>query len=86
MKISRNILLIQNSSGIISVVVNFLSQVIIVFLLFCGVVVYANEVEPKEKKLPEIRINYFNISITTDSIIYLTTCILLYIFTNGFKM
>ena len=38
------------------VVVNFLSQVIFVFLLFLGMVMYANEVETKEKqKLPEIR-------------------------------
>ena len=43
------------------VVVNFLSQVIFVFLLFLGMVMYANEVETKEKqKLPEIKkkINY----------------------------
>ena len=31
------------------VVVNFLSQVIFVFLLFLGMVIYANEVETKEK-------------------------------------
>ena len=31
------------------VVVNFLSQVIFVFLLFSGMVMYANEVETKEK-------------------------------------
>ena len=31
------------------VVVNFLSQVIFVFLLFWGMVMYANEVETKEK-------------------------------------
>ena len=38
------------------VVVNFLSQVIFVFLLFLGMVMYANEVETKEKqKLPEIK-------------------------------
>ena len=30
-------------------VVNFLSQVIFVFLLFLGVVMYANDVETKEK-------------------------------------
>ena len=41
------------------VVVNFLYQVIFVFLLFLGVVMYANEVETKEKyKFPEIKINY----------------------------
>ena len=33
----------------IYVVVNFLSQVIFVFLLFFGMVMYANEVETKEK-------------------------------------
>ena len=38
------------------VVVNFLSQVIFVFLLFLDMVMYANEVETKEmQKLPEIR-------------------------------
>ena len=38
------------------VVVNFLSQVIFLFLLFLGMVIYANEVETKEKeKLPEIK-------------------------------
>ena len=31
------------------VVVNFLSQVIFVFLLFLGMVMYANEIETKEK-------------------------------------
>ena len=36
------------------VVVNFLSQVIFVFLLFLGVIMYANEVETKEKKLIQI--------------------------------
>ena len=33
----------------VNVVVNFLSQVIFVFLLFLGLVIYANEVETKEK-------------------------------------
>ena len=33
----------------IYVVVNFSSQVIFVFLLFWGMVMYANEVETKEK-------------------------------------
>ena len=33
----------------IYVVVNFLSQVIFAFLLFLGMVMYANEVETKEK-------------------------------------
>ena len=38
------------------VVVNFLSQVIFVFLLFWDMVMYANEVETKEKrKLTEIK-------------------------------
>ena len=40
----------------IYVVVNFLFQVIFVFLLFLVMVIYANEVETKEKqKLPEIK-------------------------------
>ena len=42
----------QNSLKIpnyIYVVVNFLSQVIFVFLLFLGMVMYANEIETKEK-------------------------------------
>ena len=34
---------------IIYVVVNFLFQVIFIFLLFLGMVIYANEVETKEK-------------------------------------
>ena len=33
----------------IHVVVNFLSQVIFIFLLFLGMEIYANEVETKEK-------------------------------------
>ena len=33
----------------VRVVVNFLFQVIFVFLLFLGMVIYANEVETKEK-------------------------------------
>ena len=38
------------------VVVNFLSQVIFVFCLFLGMVMYADEVETKEKeKLPKIK-------------------------------
>ena len=42
--------LVQNN-----VVVIFLPHVIFVFLLFLGMVVYANEVETKEQqKLPEI--------------------------------
>ena len=40
----------------INVVVNFLCQVVFVFLLFLGMLLYANEVEAKEKKkLPEIK-------------------------------
>ena len=40
----------------VCVVVNFLFQVIFVFLLFLVMVIYANEVETKEKqKLPEIK-------------------------------
>ena len=35
--------------GRIYVVVNFLSQVIFVFLLFLGMVMYANEIEKKGK-------------------------------------
>ena len=38
------------------VVVNFSSQLIFVFLLFLDMVMYANEIETKEKyKLPEIK-------------------------------
>ena len=38
------------------VVVNFLSQVIFGFLLFLGMVMYANKVETNEnQKLPEIK-------------------------------
>ena len=38
------------------VVVNLLSQLIFVFLLFLVIIMYANEVETKEKeKLPEIK-------------------------------
>ena len=33
----------------IYVVVNFLSQVIFIFILFLGMVIYGNEVETKEK-------------------------------------
>ena len=33
----------------VSVVVNFLSRVIFVFLLFWGMVMYANDIETKEK-------------------------------------
>ena len=38
------------------IVVNFLSEVIFLFLLFLGMVMYANEAETKEKeKLPKIK-------------------------------
>ena len=38
------------------VIVNFLSWVIFLFVLFLGMVIYANEAETKEKeKLPEIK-------------------------------
>ena len=41
------------------VVVNFLSQVIFVFLLFLSMVMYANEVETKEKeKLIDVKKNF----------------------------
>ena len=44
------------SSDNVYVVVNFFSQVTILFLLFLGMVMYANEVETKEKeKLCEIK-------------------------------
>ena len=47
---------VSSENQLVSVVVNFLSQVIFVSLLFLGVVMYANEVETKEKqKLPEIK-------------------------------
>ena len=41
---------------VVNVVVNFLSQVIFLFVLFLGMVMYANELERKEKeKLPDIK-------------------------------
>ena len=39
----------QSNCIYVYVVVNFLSQVIFIFLLFLGMVMYANEVETKEK-------------------------------------
>ena len=46
----------SKSESFIYVVVNFLSQVIFGFLLFLGLVMYANKVETKEnQKLPEIK-------------------------------
>ena len=44
------------TSSFVYVVVNFLFQVIFIFPLFLGMVVYANELKTKEKqKLPEIK-------------------------------
>ena len=42
-------IVIHGKTRIIYVVVNFLSQVIFVFLVFLGMVMYANEIETKEK-------------------------------------
>ena len=43
-------------NGHVDVVVNFLFQVIFIFPLFLGMVVYANELKTKEKqKLTEIK-------------------------------
>ena len=39
----------DESYPFVYVVVSFLSQVIFVFLLFLGMVMYANEIETKEK-------------------------------------
>ena len=51
-----NINLRINSAVLVYVVVNFLSQLIFIFLLFWGMVMYANEFETKEKqKLTEIK-------------------------------
>ena len=55
---SKKFSLINCLTGIkiVTVVVNFLSQVIFIFPLFLGMVIYANEFETKEKqKLPEIK-------------------------------
>ena len=46
---SHIMIIIHGKTRIIYVVVNFLSQVIFVFLLFLGMVMYANEIETKEK-------------------------------------
>ena len=44
------------ASNFVYVAVNFLFQVIFIFPLFLGVVVYANDFKTKEKqKLPEIK-------------------------------
>ena len=50
-RVASNFKVIAKSGDIIAgmnVVVNFLSQVIFVFLLFLGLVMYANEGETKE--------------------------------------
>ena len=49
-----------------TVVVNFLSQIIFVFLLFLGIAMYANEVVKTEEKskLPQIK----NIKTTTNAL------------------
>ena len=44
-----NFLFLHLTHNNIYVVVSFLSQVIFVFLLFLGMVMYANEIETKEK-------------------------------------
>ena len=41
--------LVSSDCVFVYVVVNFLFQVIFVFLLFLGMVIYADEVETKEK-------------------------------------
>ena len=56
LRVSRRYVDVTVSILVVNVVVNFLSQVIFVFLSFLGMVMYANEVERKEKeKLPEIK-------------------------------
>ena len=50
----KGILILRTLLVYILLVVNFLSQVIFLFLLFLGMVLYANEVETK-KKIPEIK-------------------------------
>ena len=45
----RNVRLLSSYTRDLDVVVNFLSQVIFVFLLFLGMVMYADEAETKEK-------------------------------------
>ena len=47
---------VHDTSRNVRVVINFLSQVIFIFPLFLGMVIYANEFETKKKqKLPEIK-------------------------------
>ena len=54
--IQNNILLSQRAENNIYVVVNFLFQLIFIFPLFLGMVMYANEFKTKEKqKLTEIK-------------------------------
>ena len=51
-RVASNFKVIGKSGDIIAgmnVVVNFLSHIIFVFLLFLGMVMYANEVETREK-------------------------------------
>ena len=54
--VSRTSGIIQVSVSVIYVVVNFLFQLIFIFPLFWGMVMYANEFKRKEKqKLSEIK-------------------------------
>ena len=48
--VSCRYVVVTVSISVVDVVVNFLSQVIFLFLLFLGMVMYANEVETKEKE------------------------------------
>ena len=41
----------QSSEPCVDVVVNFLSQVIFVFILFLGMVMYANEIQTIKRKI-----------------------------------
>ena len=53
--IFRTVCSVKEEDFHVYVVVNFLSQVIFVFLLFLGMVMYASEVETKEIKTKFIR-------------------------------
>ena len=53
--IFRTVCSVKEGDLHVYVLVNFLSQVIFVFLLFLGMVMYANEVETKEIKRKFIR-------------------------------
>ena len=46
---------IERKRKIYTVAVNFLSQVIFVFLLFLDLVMNTNEVKAKEKKIPDLK-------------------------------